>query len=571
MGLLHKHSFQGIAAISRIVLFAIMAVTLWITSGCGSDDGGIDLPTAPEITSISPNRGPVGTSVIIEGSGFSPIGSENTVTLNDVEAEVVASTPSSIEIFVPTGATTGPIEVTVSGTTASGPVFTVETGMPGITSISPESGPEGTEVTIFGMNFAATPAENQVTFNGVDAQVIQAVDTALVTEVPVGATTGPVEVTVNSETATGPTFTVVTTGTIEAIVTTTGTDQDSDGYLVTVDGADSHSANLEDTLYFENLNEGSHSVELSDIAGNCTLSGMNPRDVTVSAADTVSTTFSVSCQDIISNQIVFVSDRDGNNEVYVMGVDGSGQTRLTVNSAADEDPAVSPDGSQIAFSSDRDGNSEIYLMDADGNNVVPVTNTTGVENSDPVWSPDGSQLAFTRFTGSQVFDVFIINADGSGENNVTNSSTSNDAAPTWSPDGNTLAFFSDRGADGDTEIWRINTDGSGLTQLTSNDDTIADGSPDWSPDGTRIAFSTNRDQDFEIYLMNADGSNPVRLTNTAGQDVQPSWSPDGTQIVFLSDRDGNGEIYKINTDGSGLINLTVNNANERDPDWSPIE
>jgi len=165
MGLLNKYPFQGIAAISKTTSFALLAITLWMTAGCGSDDGSIDLPSAPEITSISPNRGPVGTSVIIEGSGFSPIGSENTVTLSDVEAEVVASTPSSIEIFVPSGATTGPIEVTVSGTTASGPVFTVESGIPGISSISPENGPIGTEVTIFGMNFATTPAENLVTFN----------------------------------------------------------------------------------------------------------------------------------------------------------------------------------------------------------------------------------------------------------------------------------------------------------------------------------------------------------------------------------------------------------------------
>lgn len=558
------------SSLSKLYKLVLLFIVLGIAVGCGSDEEGVELPTAPEITSITPNRGPVGTSVMIEGSGFSPIGSENTVTFNETEAEVVAATPSTIEAFVPEGAITGPVAVTVSGTTASGPVFTVEGGMPGIASISPESGPVGTEVTIIGMNFSPTPAENTVAFNGVEAPVIQAVDTALVVEVPAGATTGPVEVTVDMETATGPVFTVITTGTIEVIVSTTGMDTDPNGYTLTVDGTDSRSVAINETQYFENRNEGSHSVELSDVAANCALSGMNPRNVTVSAADTVSTTFSISCQEILNNQIVFVSDRDGNNEVYAMDTDGANQTRLTNDAAADEDPAISPDGTLIAFSSDRDGNSEIYLMDADGTDVVQLTNTSGVENSDPTWSPDGSQLAFSRFTGNQVFELFIINADGSGETNVTNNSNSNDASPAWSPDGSRLAFMSDRGADGDTEIWLINTDGSGLTQLTSNDDTIADGSPDWSPDGTQIAYSTNRDQDFEIYLMNADGSNPMRLTNTAGQDVQPSWSPDGTQMVFFSDRDGNGEIYRINADGSGVLNVTMDGANEIDPDWSPM-
>lgn len=570
MGLLNRHRFMknpGLLWKSRIVVFSF--IFLGILAGCGSDDEGILLPGAPEITSITPNRGPIGTAVIIEGSGFNPVASENTVTFNAVEAEVVASTPTSIEAFVPEGATTGPVEVTVGDETATGPTFAVESQMPGISSVEPDSGPVGTEVSIRGMNFSPTAAENTITFNDTEAPVNEASDTLLVTEVPSGATTGPVEVTVDGETATGPTFMVVTTGTLEAIVTTAGSDVDNNGYTLTVDGTDSRAAEIEDTLYFENLEEGNHSAELSDVANNCTVTGENPRTVTIVAAETASTTFSISCQSIIANQIVFTSNRDGNNEIYVMNEDGSGQSRLTDNTAADEDPVVSPDGSQIAFASDRDGNGEIYLMDADGNNVVQLTNTTGVENSTPVWSPDGSQLAFSRFTGSQVFEVFVIDVDGSNESNVTNSSTSNDASPAWSPDGTRLAFVSDRGADGDAEIWLMNPDGTGLSQLTDNDDTVSDGSPDWSPDGTQIAFSTNRDQDFEIYIMDADGSNPSRLTTTAGQDAQPSWSPDGLQVVFLSDRDGNGEIYRISTDGNGLINLTVNSANEADPDWSP--
>lgn len=552
-------------------ILILVTLAFCFTGSCGGDESPVELPSSPEIISISPNRGPVGTAVNIEGSGFSPVATENIVTFNDIEADVIASTPSSVEAFVPDGAATGPIEVTVDDQTATGPVFTVESQMPGISSVTPESGTIGTEVTIRGMNFSPNPSENTITFNGTEAPVDQASDTLLVTEVPDGATTGPVEVTVDGETATGPEFTVITEGTLQVLTSTDGSDIDSDGYTVAVSGAGTQNSEVNDTLYFSGLDEENYSVELMDAADNCTVSGENPRTVSVTAGDTTSTSYSVNCETILNSNIAFASSRDANFEIYVMDDTGANQTRITNDAANDEDPAISPDGSQIAFASNRDGNSEIYIINADGSNLVQVTNTSGVENSAPAWSPDGTQLAFTRFTGNQVLEIFIIDTDGTNETNVTNNTSGNDASPAWSPDGSRLAFMSDRGAEGDSEIWLVNTDGTGLSQLTDNDDTVSDGTPDWSPDGSQIAFSTDRDQDFEIYIMNADGSNATRITTTPGQDSQPSWSPGGTEIVFFSDRDANGEIYRIGTDGSGLTNLTVNASNEIDPDWSPVE
>ncbi len=87
-------------------------------------------------------------------------------------------------------------------------------------------------------------------------------------------------------------------------------------------------------------------------------------------------------------QIAFVSNRDGNFEVYVMDTDGSNQTRLTNNPAIDEGPAWSPDGTKIAFRSDRDGNFEVYVMDTDGSNQTRLTNNPAFD-SFPAWSPVG--------------------------------------------------------------------------------------------------------------------------------------------------------------------------------------
>ncbi|KXK19858.1 MAG: WD40 domain-containing protein, partial [Chloroflexi bacterium OLB15] len=92
---------------------------------------------------------------------------------------------------------------------------------------------------------------------------------------------------------------------------------------------------------------------------------------------------------------------------------------------------------------------------------------------------------------------------------------------------------------------------------------------DRHPAEEQIAFYSFRDADLEIYVMNADGSNVRRLTNTAGEDSQPAWSPDSTQIAFMSDRDGNREIYVMNADGSNVRRLTYDEAWDRTPAWSP--
>ena len=128
-----------------------------------------------------------------------------------------------------------------------------------------------------------------------------------------------------------------------------------------------------------------------------------------------------------------------------------------------------------------------------------------------------------------------------------------------------IAFASDR--DGNYEIYVMNADGSGQTNLTNNP--ADDHAPAWSPDGSRIAFQTARDGDSEIYVMNTDGSEPTRLTNNPASDIHPAWSPDGSQIVFTSRRDGNDEIYVMNADGSGQTRLTNNKVLDFLPAWSP--
>lgn len=259
-------------------------------------------------------------------------------------------------------------------------------------------------------------------------------------------------------------------------------------------------------------------------------------------------------------RIAFVSNRDGNNEIYVMNADGSGVTRLTNNPSDDASPSWSPDARRIDFVSNRDGNYEVYVMNDDGSGVTRLTNNQRADWG-PSWSPGGTRIAFVSDPHGDD-DIYVMSLDGSGHTNLTNN-TAEDWWPCWSPDGSRIAFVSDR--DGDSEIYTMDADGSDVDCLTS--DSGFDLS--WSPDGKHIAFVSDRDGNWEVYVMNADGSEQRNVTNKRAKDWWPWWSPDGRHMTFVSDRDGNYEIYVMNTDGSGVTNLTNNAAWDASPSWSP--
>jgi len=158
-----------------------------------------------------------------------------------------------------------------------------------------------------------------------------------------------------------------------------------------------------------------------------------------------------------------------------------------------------------------------------------------------------------------------MDANGANPIPLTSSSEFN-SEPVWSPDGAKIAFTSER--DGNDEVYVMDADGMNQINLTNN--THEDAEASWSPDGTKILFTSDRGQSFRaIYIMNANGSNPVQFTfPTAGFDTGPVWSPDGTKITFSTNRNGNYEIYVMNADGSNQIRLTTNSALDSGPDWA---
>ncbi|MBI2918820.1 MAG: PD40 domain-containing protein [Chloroflexi bacterium] len=219
-------------------------------------------------------------------------------------------------------------------------------------------------------------------------------------------------------------------------------------------------------------------------------------------------------------RMAFASDRDGTSQIYVS--DGAAIIRLTSGDAPNSYPAFSPDGSKIAFISQRDGRPEVYLMNADGTEQTRLS-TSGALAWPPSWSPDGRRLAFSSVQAGQP-RVHILSIDGSGETVIVESLTPG-LQPSLSPDGTNVAFTTGVGEKADIH------GGLGLARLTSGNGPNL--SPAWSPDGERIAFVSRRDGNSEVYVMNADGSGQTNLTNTPGVDEWlPSWSADGSRIVY---------------------------------------
>ena len=200
-------------------------------------------------------------------------------------------------------------------------------------------------------------------------------------------------------------------------------------------------------------------------------------------------------------------------------------------------------------------------------NPVATTNPVNLTSDpsgdiQPSWSPDGSEIAFRSVRDGDA-EIYKMNSDGTGLVKLTNNSAAEDF-PMWSSDGFYMVFDTNR--DGNYEIYVMKVDGSGQTRLTT--DGALDVDPAWSPDGTQIVFRSQRDGNSEIYKMNADGSSQTRLTSNGAFDQHPHWSPDGTQIAFTSDRDGNQEIYVMNADGTGQTRITMNTAADANPSWS---
>ncbi|PXF57824.1 MAG: hypothetical protein C4B59_14510 [Candidatus Methanogaster sp.] len=311
-----------------------------------------------------------------------------------------------------------------------------------------------------------------------------------------------------------------------------------------------------------------------------------------------------------------MSDRIGNDDIWVMDADGSNKVQLTTNTSDDITPSWSPDGNKIVFSSDRSGNCDIWVMTLGRTIVQDITFLTDAPEMEffPVWTADGSQIMylFQRVAWSDR-DSYIMNADGSGKErtytgegmlswlsdlspdgtelliakcfgyfydvykvNISDGTLTPLAADSskvesdayWSPDGSKIVY-QQRNRDSVHHLWLMDSDGSNKQQLGTSYN-IGYGK-DWSPDGSKIIYCAKDGNDkCDLWMIDADGTNQVQITDTPYREGWPSFSPDGQYIVYVSGEGDTPDLWLRNIDGSYKVRLTYNlGIHDASPHWSP--
>lgn len=240
----------------------------------------------------------------------------------------------------------------------------------------------------------------------------------------------------------------------------------------------------------------------------------------------------------------------------------------------------SPDGTRFSYYAGYQR--RLKVADADGTHRVRLTakREGGLDGDarQADWSPNGKRLAYsyvedtTPGSESALYKAFIatVRTDGTGRRQLTKARFDN-MSPDWSPDGSKIAYVSNR--DGNYEIFVMDRDGTNKVQLTHEQDAVESFYPRWSPDGTEIVFqrSPSPIEPAQIYVMEADGTNIRQLTSEAKTSTQPQWSPDGSKISFTSTREHSRyHVFVMDKDGSNVVRVTVfDGADHQDYAWSP--
>jgi TolB protein len=235
------------------------------------------------------------------------------------------------------------------------------------------------------------------------------------------------------------------------------------------------------------------------------------------------------------------------------------------------DPSETPPAGEIIYQTNQDGNFELYSIDIRSGATFRLTNNSANDMS-PTFIAAKNQIGFISDRQNGLH-LYVMDTLGENIKSIISEKGTAVEYPDWSPDGEFItASLVEECLDPAKkcvyDIYVMNADGTNFKNLTNTPE--SEWVPAWSPDGEQLAFSSDRDGDSEIYVMNRDGSHLVQLTKNSGYDGRPRWSIDGTRFAFETDRDGGDwDIYTMNTDGTDPSPITNNVSNDISESWSP--
>ncbi len=264
-----------------------------------------------------------------------------------------------------------------------------------------------------------------------------------------------------------------------------------------------------------------------------------------------------------AQKICFVSDRDGSQELFIADPDGSSTSRLTTDFSRASEPAWSPDHFKVAYVTDRGSNPDIKIIDSQGVKISTLAESPFAEGA-PTWTPDGRMLLFhTQRDGN--WEIYVTSFMLDQPKNITLDS-SNDMYPSVSPNGEKIAFQSDR--DGEWQIYMMHFDGTGLEKISrSSSEAIL---PSWSPNQQEILYWSMHSGSWRLYLDMLNGQDPIALTTYENPGLpisKAAWSPDGDSIIVSLLKERFLQLYRLDLDSMELIRLFDYPANFSMPAW----
>lgn len=246
------------------------------------------------------------------------------------------------------------------------------------------------------------------------------------------------------------------------------------------------------------------------------------------------------------------------SDIYVQAVKTGSARRLTFDDSGIDGITWGHNGREVIFSSERSGAPELWRLPISGGVTQPIY--VGSQNVlQPAISPDGHRLAIVEDVTNENIWRIPVHADQNNRVTKLVSSSRRNDSPRYSPDGKHLAFASER--TGIWQIWVSNADGTNPIQITNFKAGLT-GSPNWSPDSRNIVFDSRQEDYSAVYIVAATGGVPKRITEKTSDNMLPCWSRDGQWIYFNSNRSGSHEIWKMPAGGGNPIQITRNGAYE---------